>query len=219
MTPRWLSGMYLLRRVPMDGKYIPTHASNKKKLNIRTYNDAFLAAITEPAIAAVAVANIPVVKVSVGIFPINFPNKVDPNKQLAMKQENTVPYGVEPDDAKAALTALLIAGGHCNTNIYIAASKRDCTAPTNMISGFEVTSFHASLMVGLLLLPPDLFSEEEVSGVDTALFSVQSKLVKAAPAAKKPNDNLNGPVGPLRFAAAPASCPAKIATIESPAYA
>ena len=31
MTERWLSGMILDLRVPMDGKYMPTQASNAKK--------------------------------------------------------------------------------------------------------------------------------------------------------------------------------------------
>lgn len=31
MTERWLSGIIFDRRVPMEGKYIPTHASKAKK--------------------------------------------------------------------------------------------------------------------------------------------------------------------------------------------
>mmetsp|Transcript_14863 Transcript_14863/g.27029 ORF Transcript_14863/g.27029 Transcript_14863/m.27029 type:complete len:122 (-) Transcript_14863:490-855(-) len=55
--------------------------------------------------ATAAIPSIPTAKFSVDIAllfpflstffePVNWPNRVDPRRQLAMKQENTVPYGV-----------------------------------------------------------------------------------------------------------------------------
>lgn len=50
---------------------------------------------------------------------------MEPNKQLAMKQENTVPKGMEePAPYCEAWMAALIAGGHCRTKMYIAPEKR-----------------------------------------------------------------------------------------------
>ncbi len=65
------------------------------------------------------------------------------------------------------------------------------------------------------------FSEEEDEEVDDEpTFSFQRREVNNAPTAKTTIDSSNGPVGPPRFeAASAASCPAEIATIESPAYA
>lgn len=53
----------------------------------------------------------------------------------------------------------------------------------------------------------------------SALFSFQRKDASKPPIARKPMESSNGPVGPRLLAAAPASCPANIATRESPAYA
>ena len=52
------------------------------------------------------------------------PKAVEPSKQLAMKHENTVPKGIDaPAPNLDAWIAALIAGGHCNTNIYMAPTK------------------------------------------------------------------------------------------------
>ena len=69
MTDRCESGMYLLRNVPMEGKYIPTQASKAKKEAINAGRP--LAADAEETVyvavdmAIVAIANIPVVTPSV----------------------------------------------------------------------------------------------------------------------------------------------------------
>ena len=63
------------------------------------------------------------------------PKAVEPNKQLAMKHENTVPKGiVEPAPNFEAWIAALMAGGHCNTKIYIAPAKN---VPIRMMSHEE----------------------------------------------------------------------------------
>ena len=93
MTDRCESGTYLLRSVPIDGKYIPTQASNAKKAAIRAARLGLDLTVKVAAdMAIVAAVSIPAVKVSVGI-PIfaSCPNNVDPRRQQAMKQENTVP--------------------------------------------------------------------------------------------------------------------------------
>lgn len=212
------SGTYLLLNVPMDGKYIPTQPSNAKKAPTMAANGIatiVLDADTQAAmpIAIVATASILLVKLSVGTFFFtSCPKIVEPNKQLAMKQEKTVPYGVELPFPNTFETALEIAGGHCKTKIYIAASNNDCTAPTNIIFRSALTTLIASRIVGSLSSPLD--------DLDTsALFSFHKKVERSAPAAKNAMDNSNGPVGPRLPAAAPANCPARIATIESPAYA
>ena len=88
------SGTYLLRRVPIEGKYIPTHASKAKKeaINAARLMEDEETVRAAPDIAKVATLNMAAVKASVGtaIFA-NCPKRVDPNKQLAIKQENTVP--------------------------------------------------------------------------------------------------------------------------------
>eukprot|EP01083_Nonionella_stella_P113056 333135_1 len=99
-------------------------------------------------IAKAAKPNIPTANFSVVIallFPflstlvddVNCPNTVDPNRQHAMKHENTVPYGVLIEAAESVanfekyeLTALLTAGGQLRTKMYIAASNNDWIAPT-----------------------------------------------------------------------------------------
>lgn len=74
----------------------------------------------------------------------------------------------------------------------------------------------ASLILGSLFsFLPSSFEDWAIS----ALFSSHKKVDRSAPAAKNAIDNSKGPVGPRLPAAAPANCPAKIATIESPAYA
>mmetsp|Transcript_6265 Transcript_6265/g.9223 ORF Transcript_6265/g.9223 Transcript_6265/m.9223 type:complete len:154 (+) Transcript_6265:829-1290(+) len=67
ITDRCESGTYLLRSVPIDGKYIPTHPSNKKKLAVRAQRDGPAKVVTAvaPAIARVARDNMLAVKVSV----------------------------------------------------------------------------------------------------------------------------------------------------------
>ena len=93
MTDRWESGTYLLRSVPIEGKYIPTHASNAKKDAMRAgrliEEETATVALD---IAMVATDSIAAVELSVGtdIFD-NCPNNVDPSKQQAMKHEKTVP--------------------------------------------------------------------------------------------------------------------------------
>ena len=93
ITERLESGTYLLRSVPIDGKYIPTQASNAKKAPTR----AGRAIDDETAkvaldIATVAAVNMTAVNFSVGTFIFaSCPNNVDPSRHDAMKHENTVP--------------------------------------------------------------------------------------------------------------------------------
>lgn len=128
MTDRCESGTYLLRNVPMDGKYMPTHASKAKNPAMRAASDVEPAdaASVEPPMAIVANINMPAVNDSVRtpILPTSCPNSVDPNRQHAMKQEKTVPYGVAAPVPKALATAALMAGGHCKTKMYMAASNK-----------------------------------------------------------------------------------------------
>ena len=100
----------------------------------------------------------------------------------------------------AAVTALAIAGGHCRTNMYMAASNRLWTAPTRAILGSSLMTPNASLMVGL---PPPVPSS--FLAVDSALFSPQSKEVSTPPRARNPTESSKGPVGPRDAAANPAS--------------
>ena len=68
MTDRCESGMYLLRKVPIEGKYIPTHASNAKKEAINAARPLPAAVDTVYVavdMATVAMVNIPVVTPSV----------------------------------------------------------------------------------------------------------------------------------------------------------
>lgn len=81
-----------------------------------------------------------------------------------------------------------------------------------MILGSDLTTLMASVMVGLVSS-----SEESDDFVEVATFSFHKSVVKIAPAARKTVESSNGPVGPLAAAATPASFPARIATMESPA--
>ena len=81
----------------MEGKYIPTHPSNAKNAATRAARGMATTVLdvdTHAAIpiATVATLNIALVDVSVGTFLFaNCPKIVDPKRQLAMKQEKTVP--------------------------------------------------------------------------------------------------------------------------------
>jgi hypothetical protein len=113
---------------------------------------------------------------------------VDPKRQLAMKQENTVPYGVAAPPKVFEMMPEM-AGGHCKTKIYIAASNKDCDAPTNMIFGSSVTTLMASRIVGSLCSPSEAI-------VFSALFSFQRSDAKIPPAARNPMESSNGPEDP-----------------------
>ena len=70
--------MYLLRNVPIEGKYIPTHASKAKKEAIKAGRPVVAADADETVyvavvMAMVAAANIPVVTPSV-VGPFIFKN-------------------------------------------------------------------------------------------------------------------------------------------------
>ena len=74
-------------------------------------------------------------------------------------------------------------------NIYIAASNKDCDAPTNMIFGSSVTTLMASRIVGSLCSPSEAI-------VFSALFSFQRSDAKIPPAARNPMESSNGPEDP-----------------------
>jgi hypothetical protein len=178
--------------------------------DVRT--DTILGVVVEIAIVAVPMAraanpSIPTAKFSVEtdvLFPslstlldeVNCPNSVDPRRQHAMKQENTVPYGVPTtvDESLANLakydpTALLTTGGQFSTKMYIALSNNACIAPTSMIFGSSFTTFTASRIVGLDLpsSPPLLL----------ATFSFHISEDRSPPKIRNPTDTSKGPVGPL----------------------
>jgi len=105
----------------------------------------------------------------------------------------------------------------------MAASNNDWDNPSSIILGSDLTTRMASRIVGappppLLLFSP-LASSETVTGTDSALFSFHRMDASIPPAIRNPMDSSNGPVGPRAPAATVASCPARIATSESPAYA
>mmetsp|Transcript_22781 Transcript_22781/g.52204 ORF Transcript_22781/g.52204 Transcript_22781/m.52204 type:complete len:271 (-) Transcript_22781:881-1693(-) len=215
ITPRCESGMYLLLKVPMEGKYIPTQASNRKKLEIKSAEgtpNGHLVAATAPPIAKVATASIESVLFSVEtLLSDSAPNKVDPNRQHAMKQLNILPYGVATSDPKIRPMAADMAGGHCSTNMYMAASKSACTAPTRAIRESFLTTSTASMMPIFLTLPSSSTSDE-------ATFSFHVKAARSDPSARKTTLSSKAPVGPPRLVAAmEASWPAVMATRESPA--
>jgi len=204
------SGTYLLRNVPIDGKYIPTQASKAKKDIMRgSKEEVDRAAVI---MDMVATESMTVVEVSVGIDSLlEIPNMEDPTRQDVIKQENIVPYGVAEAPNCFAMAAVM-AGGHWRTNMYMEASKRACMEPKQRILESDRMTLTASRMVGL---DSSAVSLEELAVV--ALFSPQVKDARMAPRARTTTDNSNGPVGPRREAAAPAMVPAKIATSESPA--
>ena len=96
MTLRWLSGKYLLLKVPMEGKYIPTHASKTKQAvtmavillipkNVPVVPRVF------NALTMVNIANVATVIMDAKMDSVRLPlscnalNKVLPHKQEAMK--------------------------------------------------------------------------------------------------------------------------------------
>mmetsp|Transcript_11260 Transcript_11260/g.27089 ORF Transcript_11260/g.27089 Transcript_11260/m.27089 type:complete len:116 (+) Transcript_11260:264-611(+) len=114
ITDRCESGTYLLLNVPIDGKYIPTHASKTK--NAATRAARLVEEETAKVALDIAIAateSMPAVDFSVGTDILaNCPKRVEPNKQQAMKHEKTVPNGVPAPSPNAFATALLMAGGH-----------------------------------------------------------------------------------------------------------
>mmetsp|Transcript_46131 Transcript_46131/g.76258 ORF Transcript_46131/g.76258 Transcript_46131/m.76258 type:complete len:226 (-) Transcript_46131:703-1380(-) len=213
MTPRYASGTYLERNVPMSGKYIPTHASNAKKAATRGASAALQPTVAEVIASAASPSSTTIA--SSGFTPRceAAPNAEEPIMQQSMKHEKTFPNGTLP------LSAVFMAGGHCSTNIYIAPSKRACTAPTSMMRRSALSCRHASLRISVLLSPSEL-TEDSVSAAASTVFppefSRHVTSASAAPTARKMTDNSKGAVGPRWPATKPASCPAMIATIESP---
>mmetsp|Transcript_6409 Transcript_6409/g.14173 ORF Transcript_6409/g.14173 Transcript_6409/m.14173 type:complete len:202 (+) Transcript_6409:167-772(+) len=131
ITLRWLSGRYLERSVPMEGKYMPTHASNKNIAAVSVPRpDPMVAAV----MAEAATASITEVDLSTDTLrACSAPKAVEPSRQQAMKQENMLPKGTAASPNADALMAAFMAGGHCSTNMYIAPSNSACTAPSSRI--------------------------------------------------------------------------------------
>mmetsp|Transcript_41371 Transcript_41371/g.41996 ORF Transcript_41371/g.41996 Transcript_41371/m.41996 type:complete len:211 (+) Transcript_41371:569-1201(+) len=203
----------------MEGKYIPTQASKTKKDAIRGYKmfrPGMTPEVKNVALAIPSVANASITEVVFSTvlllgdaLLVTLLKIDDPNKQLAMKHENTVPYGVATPSPNMDPIAAVIAGGHCNTKIYMAASKSAWVAPTMAIFLSLAIRLNASRMV-TLVLSPSLFD---------ATFSFQRNEANIPPRTRNTVDSSKGPVGPRVLAAVAASWPAMIATIESPAYA
>jgi hypothetical protein len=88
--------------------------------------------------------------------------------------------------------------------MYMAASKRDWTVPTNMMFGSAATTRTASRIEGLEV--SDVEEEDPFALVETsATFSFQSQAANIPPKAKKTVESSKGPVGPRAAAAAPAN--------------
>mmetsp|Transcript_8894 Transcript_8894/g.9008 ORF Transcript_8894/g.9008 Transcript_8894/m.9008 type:complete len:105 (+) Transcript_8894:517-831(+) len=68
---------------------------------------------------------------------LHCPNKIEPNRQDAMKHENTVPKGATAAGPKTCRMLLLIAGGQTRTNMYIDPSNKLWTNPIKIIFGSE----------------------------------------------------------------------------------
>mmetsp|Transcript_11042 Transcript_11042/g.25711 ORF Transcript_11042/g.25711 Transcript_11042/m.25711 type:complete len:216 (-) Transcript_11042:506-1153(-) len=105
--------------------------------------------------------------------------------------------------------------------MYMAASKRLCIEPTSIILGSALTTLIASRIVGADFSSSDESSSPslEVSETPLATFSLQRRLARSPPRTRNPTDTSKGPLGPRCAAARPAICPARMATMESPAYA
>jgi len=100
ITLRCESGTYFERRVPIDGKYIPTHASKRKKeidnADKTIVGEKEAKEVVEKAadpIARVARRSIPAENFSswTDILFTSWLKVVDPRRQHAMKQEKIVP--------------------------------------------------------------------------------------------------------------------------------
>lgn len=96
ITERCESGMYLLRKVEIEGKYIPTHNSKRKKAATIGISGAVgaRAEAVPAAIATVATTSIPSVETSVRTFLAIALKMVEPRRQDNMKHEKTTPKGV-----------------------------------------------------------------------------------------------------------------------------
>mmetsp|Transcript_55130 Transcript_55130/g.130853 ORF Transcript_55130/g.130853 Transcript_55130/m.130853 type:complete len:310 (-) Transcript_55130:701-1630(-) len=203
ITLRWLSGTYLERRVPMEGKYMPTHASKTRK-------DAITATRDDPMAVATPMATVAAVSIPAHVFstakPLlaRAPKRVLPRRHDAMKHENTFPKGTAPP-----ATTAMSEGAHWSTKMYMAPSKSDCTVPTSRIFLSASITWNASEMVGPL-------DSAELMG---ETFSFHWNMAISAPMARNTTEISKGPQGPRAAAATPASCPAEMATRLSPAYA
>lgn len=88
--------MYLLRNVEIEGKYIPTHTSKRKKAATRGISGIVgaIAAPVEAPMASVAMINIPSVETSVLTFLATAPKMVEPRRHDNIKHEKMTPKGV-----------------------------------------------------------------------------------------------------------------------------
>eukprot|EP00968_Pinguiococcus_pyrenoidosus_P009406 scaffold733_cov267-Pinguiococcus_pyrenoidosus.AAC.29 len=180
---------------------------------------------------SVAVARNPVPMVSAEtFFAVSAPNRVDPRRQQAMKQENTFPKGTAPS------TTLPRLGAHWSTKMYMAPSKSACTAPTSAIFLSLAMTLIASLMLGpsgsaFPSASPSAFPSASPSAFPSdgapvsllvpfgATFSFHCASATTPARARKPTLSSNGPDGPRWSAAAPARAPAEMATRLSPPHA
>mmetsp|Transcript_23866 Transcript_23866/g.75356 ORF Transcript_23866/g.75356 Transcript_23866/m.75356 type:complete len:220 (+) Transcript_23866:288-947(+) len=205
-TLRWESGKCLDRRVPIAGKYMPTEASNTRKLPSTAANE-FRPAASTVLMAPAAMPTAPARTLSTGCERDRLLNAELPSMQEAMKQEKTLPKGTSPFAAAA-----FRAGGHCVTKMNMAASKSACTEPTARIRGSLRMMCHASPMVAswprerlsplsaLPLLPVALAS----AGVEErAASECQVTPTSIAPTARNACDRVKGAVGPRLAAATP----------------
>jgi len=105
----------------MDGKYIPTqnsNANNDKMSNPRLCDP------NSVAMVIAVVANNSMIDVDFSIASACFfckaPNTVDPSRHDAMKHEKIFPKGTSAcGPYREEWIAAFIAGGHCNTKMYM----------------------------------------------------------------------------------------------------
>ena len=121
----------------------------------------------------------------------------------------------------------LMAGGHCSTNMYIAPSNSACTAPRSRMRGSLLMTLTAADMlfelfsavaVAAAAVSPLSLLLLLLAAVDLgATFSLQLNIASKLPRERKRTLSVKGPVGPSFAAVSAASCPARMATNESPA--
>mmetsp|Transcript_19495 Transcript_19495/g.65447 ORF Transcript_19495/g.65447 Transcript_19495/m.65447 type:complete len:229 (+) Transcript_19495:277-963(+) len=145
----------------------------------------------------------------------------EPTMQHAMKHEKMAPKGTAWDSAaepRAAMAART-AGGQTSTKVYMAPSKNAWMAPTSMIlrsasMAAQARPTRPTRSGDRLASAP--FLPLPSAGPAEPEFSPHVSAAASAPAARKAVESTKGAVGPPLAATPPASCPASMATTESP---
>mmetsp|Transcript_1227 Transcript_1227/g.2787 ORF Transcript_1227/g.2787 Transcript_1227/m.2787 type:complete len:205 (-) Transcript_1227:53-667(-) len=199
----WCSGNNSLRMIPMEGKYIPTHASNAKNEAMIPKRLCAWMALADHENDAVEINKIPAMMFFTQTdFFWSWPNRTEPNRQHAIKHEKIVPKGVAAFSPKEFRIMLLRAGGQTRTKMYIEPSKRLCTNPTKRIFGSEKISITPPPMeqspVGrssFLFVSSPHPSQPFLLASGLSLFSTQKYAVVINAMATTSGDTRKGPVG------------------------